>query len=223
LTLVTDGQSLWAADRSMSSDDGAWDGVVLPSPSPTEAAWKNAPLSGSVQTGQLSPISSGVDTGLESSSLPTTAHSGSSSCTDTWGTEYGDHDEGDNEAPWDTWEHDHGDIMTAPKLEPDDDDIKLDDVTVAPLTPVQQALLQHNPDTKPKRPRGRPRKHPQVQAVNMNKVTKGRSKTGCITCRKRKKKCDEAKPRCRTLLCHFPWLLHCQCSHANLGVIRHEL
>lgn len=28
------------------------------------------------------------------------------------------------------------------------------------------------------------------------KTTKGRSKTGCLTCRKRKKKCDEAKPRC---------------------------
>lgn len=46
-----------------------------------------------------------------------------------------------------------------------------------------------------KRPRGRPRKHP-VLPESTNKVTKGRSKTGCITCRKRKKKCDEAKPRC---------------------------
>ncbi|OBT93486.1 hypothetical protein VE01_08691 [Pseudogymnoascus verrucosus] len=46
-----------------------------------------------------------------------------------------------------------------------------------------------------KRPRGRPRKHP-VVPESLNKITKGRSKTGCITCRKRKKKCDEAKPRC---------------------------
>mgnify|MGYP001569234165 CR=1 FL=1 len=46
-----------------------------------------------------------------------------------------------------------------------------------------------------KRPRGRPRKHP-VVPESINKVTKGRSKTGCITCRKRKKKCDEMKPRC---------------------------
>lgn len=46
-----------------------------------------------------------------------------------------------------------------------------------------------------KRPRGRPRKHP-IVPESINKVTKGRSKTGCITCRKRKKKCDEAKPRC---------------------------
>jgi hypothetical protein len=50
-----------------------------------------------------------------------------------------------------------------------------------------------------KRPRGRPRKHP-VLPEPTNKVTKGRSKTGCITCRKRKKKCDETKPRCKCLL-----------------------
>lgn len=47
-----------------------------------------------------------------------------------------------------------------------------------------------------KRPRGRPRKHP-VVLESTSKVTKGRSKTGCITCRKRKKKCDEMKPRCK--------------------------
>lgn len=54
---------------------------------------------------------------------------------------------------------------------------------------------------KTKRPRGRPRKHPLTPAVNANKSAKGRSKTGCITCRKRKKKCDEAKPRCRSFPC----------------------
>lgn len=43
------------------------------------------------------------------------------------------------------------------------------------------------------RKRGRPRKHP-LPAPNQAKVTKGRSKTGCITCRRRKKKCDETKP-----------------------------
>ena len=42
------------------------------------------------------------------------------------------------------------------------------------------------------RRRGRPRKYPPVTRP----VVKGRSKTGCLTCRKRKKKCDEAKPSC---------------------------
>lgn len=51
-----------------------------------------------------------------------------------------------------------------------------------------------------KRPRGRPRKHPKQAPTTLSKTPKGRSKTGCITCRRRKKKCDETKPSC----------LHCQ-------------
>jgi len=47
-----------------------------------------------------------------------------------------------------------------------------------------------------KRGRGRPRKHPLPPYGAVQKVTKGRSKTGCITCRRRKKKCDETKPEC---------------------------
>ncbi|KAJ5141456.1 hypothetical protein N7526_002451 [Penicillium atrosanguineum] len=46
------------------------------------------------------------------------------------------------------------------------------------------------------RKRGRPRKHPLPSPGGQVKVTKGRSKTGCITCRRRKKKCDESKPAC---------------------------
>ncbi|KAJ5240159.1 hypothetical protein N7468_004778 [Penicillium chermesinum] len=46
------------------------------------------------------------------------------------------------------------------------------------------------------RKRGRPRKHPLPSPGGQAKVTKGRSKTGCITCRRRKKKCDEHKPAC---------------------------
>lgn len=47
-----------------------------------------------------------------------------------------------------------------------------------------------------KRGRGRPRKNPLPPIGAQQKVTKGRSKTGCITCRRRKKKCDETKPEC---------------------------
>lgn len=49
------------------------------------------------------------------------------------------------------------------------------------------------PATVPRK-RGRPRKHPLPAPGGQLKVTKGRSKTGCITCRRRKKKCDENKP-----------------------------
>ncbi|KAL1959782.1 hypothetical protein VTO42DRAFT_927 [Malbranchea cinnamomea] len=51
------------------------------------------------------------------------------------------------------------------------------------------------PPVPQKRKRGRPRKHP-LPVPGQVKVTKGRSKTGCITCRRRKKKCDETKPCC---------------------------
>ncbi|ROT38355.1 hypothetical protein SODALDRAFT_277974 [Sodiomyces alkalinus F11] len=93
------------------------------------------------------------------------------------------------------WDQGSDDALAMPKLEPLDDDFSLDDVKETP-TLHDDAHGPSPTHRKPKRPRGRPRKHPQTSAVNTGKVTKGRSKTGCITCRKRKKKCDEAKPRC---------------------------
>ena len=54
-----------------------------------------------------------------------------------------------------------------------------------------------------RRTRGRPRK-PQVRVPdNATNQPRGRVKTGCITCRKRKKKCDEAKPIC--MRNNHPW------------------
>jgi len=52
-----------------------------------------------------------------------------------------------------------------------------------------------------KRPRGRPRKHPKPDPEEKKKKMspKARSKTGCGTCRRRKKKCDETKPQCTSL------------------------
>ena len=50
----------------------------------------------------------------------------------------------------------------------------------------------------PKKKRGRPRKNPQVTRVDVKGgKSSSRSKTGCITCRRRKKKCDETKPTCK--------------------------
>ncbi|KAK3305858.1 uncharacterized protein B0T15DRAFT_396330 [Chaetomium strumarium] len=98
------------------------------------------------------------------------------------------------------WEKGTGEMVT--KVEPlDDDDFCMDNLQEAPSSTMPSTSVQSSsqgaPDQpKPKRPRGRPRKHPLIPNASSNKVTKGRSKTGCLTCRKRKKKCDEAKPRC---------------------------
>ncbi|ERS99442.1 hypothetical protein HMPREF1624_04642 [Sporothrix schenckii ATCC 58251] len=97
------------------------------------------------------------------------------------------------------WEADIGDDLIIPKLEPvEEDNFCLDDIDQAPPNPEPIGTTVSTASTKVKRPRGRPRKLNIVPTASANsgKIAKGRSKTGCITCRKRKKKCDEAKPRC---------------------------
>src|SRR5947208_2948619 len=76
-----------------------------------------------------------------------------------------------------------------PKLEDVDGEFEIDEnpETITDEAPAQMLS---------RRPRGRPRKHPKTQITSLAKPPKGRSKTGCITCRRRKKKCDEAKPTC---------------------------
>lgn len=64
-----------------------------------------------------------------------------------------------------------------------------------PVEPKAEPKLEVDPPIK-KRGRGRPRKNPTTSPETKAKVAKGRSKTGCLTCRKRKKKCDEGKPEC---------------------------
>jgi hypothetical protein len=60
-----------------------------------------------------------------------------------------------------------------------------DDAPISPTEPVRV-----------RRARGRPRIHPPRSPTSLSKQAKARSKTGCTTCRKRKKKCDETKPFC---------------------------
>lgn len=48
----------------------------------------------------------------------------------------------------------------------------------------------------PRKPRGRPKKDAPATPVTPSFKKNGRSKTGCQTCRNRKKKCDELKPIC---------------------------
>lgn len=48
----------------------------------------------------------------------------------------------------------------------------------------------------PRKPRGRPKKDTPATPATPSFKKNGRSKTGCQTCRNRKKKCDELKPIC---------------------------
>ncbi|PKY08264.1 hypothetical protein P168DRAFT_246682 [Aspergillus campestris IBT 28561] len=95
-------------------------------------------------------------------------------------------------------DHDFGDQVT-PKVEEVDD---VDDLqNIKSLSGVETPMAHATTDTTAApvhvpRKRGRPRKHPLPVPGGQLKITKGRSKTGCITCRRRKKKCDETKPAC---------------------------
>jgi hypothetical protein len=95
----------------------------------------------------------------------------------------------------DSMEHDSPDAIP-PKIEELDDDGEIlmsvkpgDD---HPADEASTAVAVNVP-----RKRGRPRKHPLPIPGGQLKIAKGRSKTGCITCRRRKKKCDETKPACK--------------------------
>ncbi|PWY92550.1 C6 transcription factor [Aspergillus heteromorphus CBS 117.55] len=89
------------------------------------------------------------------------------------------------------------DAEVTPKIEEIDDVDELQSIKPVGV----ETLVNANPDATAApvhvpRKRGRPRKHPLPVPGGQLKITKGRSKTGCITCRRRKKKCDETKPAC---------------------------
>ncbi|KAL3496927.1 fungal-specific transcription factor domain-containing protein [Aspergillus germanicus] len=82
-----------------------------------------------------------------------------------------------------------------PKVEELDDSDELQSIKPLGVEPATTTDATAIPVNVPRK-RGRPRKHPLPIPGGHVKVTKGRSKTGCITCRRRKKKCDETKPAC---------------------------
>lgn len=67
-------------------------------------------------------------------------------------------------------------------------DVK-EEIGSTPISPTEPVRIR--------RARGRPRIHPPRSPTTLSKQAKARSKTGCTTCRKRKKKCDETKPFCK--------------------------
>lgn len=210
---------MWSDSHSMSSDEGTRFIGMARQPSPMETTWVVSNNNTTqLQAGQLSPVSSGMEMAIDTSSAPAMVHSASSSCTDSWSTGYVEREDGDTDIHW---EQGSDDVLTIPKLEPMEDDFNLDDLKAAPLTPVANSEPSSAMQAKQKRPRGRPRKHPLTPMVNTSKITKGRSKTGCITCRKRKKKCDEAKPRCMYMAATRVRVLNVGLS--NLGLYRYEL
>ncbi len=83
----------------------------------------------------------------------------------------------------------------------DDDVIPKVEETELQLSDVKEEPSADDPPISPTEPvrirrRGRPRIHPPRSPTALAKQAKARSKTGCTTCRKRKKKCDETKPFC---------------------------
>jgi len=196
---LDDADLSWSDNQSLGSDIAS-SGVLLP----LSPAWATASTS-RMTAGQLSPISTEFEHPMARTihrqyEMPAMVHSAASSCANSWSTSFSqstsEADEADNDVHW---EQDSDDVLVAPKAEPSEDDVfHIDDLKDAPraTTPVPLSRQTQQPPAKIKRPRGRPRKHPVAPPVSSAKVAKGRSKTGCITCRKRKKKCDEAKPRC---------------------------
>ncbi|KAF2687977.1 hypothetical protein K458DRAFT_294648 [Lentithecium fluviatile CBS 122367] len=79
-----------------------------------------------------------------------------------------------------------------PKIE--ETEVQLADVKTEPIT--DEPPISPTEPVRLRRARGRPRIHPPRSPTTAAKQAKARSKTGCTTCRKRKKKCDETKPFC---------------------------
>ena len=160
--------------------------MALPSPRPTEQTWKETTLSSPIFGGQLSPVESVVGDAGQDDATPMTSAAARLTARRS---EYLNRQAVRDVPRWPGPESMKHDGPVQPKIEPVDDEVNLDQVIAA--TSAQ------NGEFKQKRSRGRPRKHPLPTSDATSKVGKGRSKTGCITCRKRKKKCDEAKPRCK--------------------------
>lgn len=163
---------------------------------PADTSWATTSTSGSdTRNSQTSPLGGRFGATCETSNTALLLYTTSSSCDGSWTSGATDHEEVEGDGISDEWEQDSNTASIIPKIEPiEDNEVAMAKLKHVPLEPKETANLSF----KQKRPRGRPKKNTVPAAANSTKVVKGRSKTGCITCRKRKKKCDEAKPGCRS-------------------------
>ncbi|KAF2661679.1 hypothetical protein K491DRAFT_586443 [Lophiostoma macrostomum CBS 122681] len=86
----------------------------------------------------------------------------------------------------------HSSDEIIPKVE--EQELLLSDVKAEPI--AEEPPISPTEPIRIRRGRGRPRIYPPRSPTTSSKQTKARSKTGCTTCRKRKKKCDETRPFC---------------------------
>lgn len=169
--------------------ESVWGNMALQSPFPRDHTWTPPAAPNSSHSSQVSPLSGLVMGRTIDSRFP---YSAASSCEGSWASTATDREEAERELNWDEWEQGFDSAPIIPKDEPaDEEGVSMSEFKTTTLASTETGIAASGQ----KRGRGRPRKNP-VPIPASTKVTKGRSKTGCITCRKRKKKCDESKPGC---------------------------
>jgi hypothetical protein len=137
----------------------------------------------------------GANARLSISSSPQPSMSSSSDSptnTSTFDTHARSNSETQSEARIDSRLGTEGIDAIVPKIE--ETEVQLADVKIEPIT--DEPPISPTEPVRLRRARGRPRIHPPRSPTTAAKQAKARSKTGCTTCRKRKKKCDETKPFC---------------------------
>ncbi|OAA77930.1 OefC protein [Akanthomyces lecanii RCEF 1005] len=168
----------------------AWGNMALPPSFPRDSTWTPPAASNSSYSGRASLFRGQASGSINNARA---SYSTASSCEGSWASSTTDNDEAEREVNWDEWEQRSDSAHIMPKNEPTDED----DISMSQFKSTALASTETSTTTSgPKRGRGRPRKNPVTGPTSDAKVTKGRSKTGCITCRRRKKKCDEGKPAC---------------------------
>lgn len=181
-------------------------------PSLNEYCWNTASFQPSYQhpslwtamspNNQISPLGGQPTAGHDNSYMTAVQYSVPSSCDESLASGTTDYESTDKDGSWDEWEQRSHSAGLVPKTEPIDED----NAIMSTLGDTTMVANDGHTSTQ-KRPRGRPRKNPAPAPSSAAKVAKGRSKTGCITCRRRKKKCDETKPTCMFVTGHQYLLL----------------